>query len=109
MHFLGFGGKNAFFFVLTRKCVVSGFGGKCFLRFGRKVLFGVLTGICVFWVLVEKCGFTGLAKKIIFMKMCVLCVFAEKRILRFWRESVFFCFCEKIHFLVIVKNIYAKK
>ena len=68
-----------------------------------------MTEKCDFSVLVEKCGFTGLGEKCVFMEMCVLRFFAEKRILRIWWESVFFSFCEKMHFLAIREKCICSK
>ena len=80
--------------------------GKCFLEFRREYAFLGFGGKMLFSVLVEKYGFTGLAEKCVFMKMCVLCFFcgkthlavlAEKCIFQFWRENAFFGYSGKMY------------
>ena len=77
-----------------------------FLFWRENALFPVLVGICVFWVLVEKCGFTGLAEKMCFNETCVFYVFcgkmhlavlAEKCVFPFLRENVFSGFGGKMY------------
>ena len=48
-----------------------------------------------FSVLVEKCGFTGLAEKYVFMKMCVLCFLQKNASCGFGGKVCFSVFARK--------------
>ena len=59
--------------------------------------------------LAKKCGFTGLTEKFVFYGNMHFTFCEEKRILLFWRESVFFSFYGKIYFSVMTKKYICKK